>query len=298
MLQPVTRITLQPNDDETPTHNFLCFSLQHGYHSNPTTPKLQHATSYASACNTDTTPTQPHRNSYIQLVMLQPATRIPLQPNHTKTPTHNFLCFSLQHGYHSNPTTPKLLHTTCYASACNTDTTPTQPHRNSKTQLVLQPATRIPLQPNHTKTPTHNLLCFSLQHGYHSNPTTPKLLHTTCYASACKTDTTPTQPHRNSYIQLVMLQPATRIPLQPNHTKTPRHNLLCFSLQHGYHSNPTTPKLQDTTCYASTCNTDTTPTQLHRNSSTHRTKNNTTNVVIQQNSRKLLMMDILMSETC
>ena len=27
-------------------------------------------------------------------------------------------------------------------------------------------------------------------------------------------------------------------------------------------------------------------------------KNNTTNVVIQQNSRKFLMMDILMSETC
>ena len=34
------------------------------------------------------------------------------------------------------------------------------------------------------------------------------------------------------------------------------------------------------------------------NLTTHRTKNNTTNVVIQQNSRKLLMMDILMSETC
>jgi len=46
------------------------------------------------------------------------------------------------------------------------------------------------------------------------------------------------------------------------------------------------------------CNTDTTPTQPHRNSNTHRTKNNTINVVIQQNSRKLLMMDILMSETC
>ena len=45
------------------------------------------------------------------------------------------------------------------------------------------------------------------------------------------------------------------------------------------------------------CNTDTTPTHPHRNSNTHRTKNNTTNVVIQQNSRKLLMMDILMSET-
>jgi len=36
----------------------------------------------------------------------------------------------------------------------------------------------------------------------------------------------------------------------------------------------------------------------YRNSNTHRTKNNTTNVVFQQNSRKLLMMDILMSETC
>ena len=49
---------------------------------------------------------------------------------------------------------------------------------------------------------------------------------------------------------------------------------------------------------ASACKTDTTPNQPHRNSNTHRTKNNTTNVVIQQNSRKLLMMDILMSETC
>ena len=49
---------------------------------------------------------------------------------------------------------------------------------------------------------------------------------------------------------------------------------------------------------ASACYTDTTPTQPHRNSNTHRTKNNTTNVVIQQYSRKLLMMDILMPETC
>jgi len=46
------------------------------------------------------------------------------------------------------------------------------------------------------------------------------------------------------------------------------------------------------------CNTDTTPTQPHRNYNTHRTKNNMTNVVIQQQSRKLMMMDILMSETC
>ena len=48
---------------------------------------------------------------------------------------------------------------------------------------------------------------------------------------------------------------------------------------------------------ASAYNTDTTPTQPRRNSNTHRTKNKTTNVVIQQNSRKLLMMDILISET-
>jgi len=49
---------------------------------------------------------------------------------------------------------------------------------------------------------------------------------------------------------------------------------------------------------ASVCNTDTTPTQPQQNPNTHRTKNNTTNVVVQQHSRKLLMMDILMSETC
>jgi len=47
-----------------------------------------------------------------------------------------------------------------------------------------------------------------------------------------------------------------------------------WSLQHGYHSNPTTPKHQRTS-----------------------NQEHTTNVVIQQNSRKLLMMDILMSET-
>ena len=46
------------------------------------------------------------------------------------------------------------------------------------------------------------------------------------------------------------------------------------------------------------CNTDTNPTQPHGNSNIHRTKNNTTNVVIQLNSRKLLMMGVLMSETC
>jgi len=37
---------------------------------------------------------------------------------------------------------------------------------------------------------------------------------------------------------------------------------------------------------------------LQAKACTNRTKNNTTNVVIRQNSRKLLMMDILISETC
>ena len=49
---------------------------------------------------------------------------------------------------------------------------------------------------------------------------------------------------------------------------------------------------------ASACNTDTTQTQPHQISNKQRNKNKTTNVVIQQHSRKRLMMDILMSETC
>jgi len=41
------------------------------------------------------------------------------------------------------------------------------------------------------------------------------------------------------------------------------------------------------------CRLQPTPTQPHQISKTHRTKNNTSNVLIQQNSRKLLMMGIL-----
>jgi len=41
-----------------------------------------------------------------------------------------------------------------------------------------------------------------------------------------------------------------------------------------------------------------TPTQPHRISNTQRTKNITTNVVIQQHSRNFLVMDILLSEAC
>jgi hypothetical protein len=44
--------------------------------------------------------------------------------------------------------------------------------------------------------------------------------------------------------------------------------------------------------------TNATQNQPHQISNTQRTENKTTDVVIQQHSRKLLMMDILMSEIC
>ena len=49
-----------------------------------------------------------------------------------------------------------------------------------------------------------------------------------------------------------------------------------------------------TTC----CKRNTTQNQPHQISNTQRTENKTTDVVIHQHSRKLLKMDILMSETC
>ena len=62
----------------------------------------------------------------------------------------------------------------------------------------------------------------------------------------------------------------------------------------------------DVTCWfwvvlvlqAEACKTSTTQNQPHQISNTQRTENKTTDVVIQQYSRKLLMMDILMSEIC
>ena len=58
--------------------------------------------------------------------------------------------------------------------------------------------------------------------------------------------------------------------------------------------------LMCSTCFgqASACNTGTTKIQPHQISNTQRTEYKTTDVVIQQQCRKLLMMDILMSETC
>ena len=48
----------------------------------------------------------------------------------------------------------------------------------------------------------------------------------------------------------------------------------------------------------SACKTSTTQNQPHQISNTQRTENKTTDVVIRQHSRKLLMMGVLMSETC
>ena len=49
---------------------------------------------------------------------------------------------------------------------------------------------------------------------------------------------------------------------------------------------------------ASAGSPDTTPAEPHPVSNTQQSKNNTTNVLVQQHSRKLLKMDILLSETC
>ena len=46
------------------------------------------------------------------------------------------------------------------------------------------------------------------------------------------------------------------------------------------------------------CKTNTTQNQQHQIFNTQRTENKTTDVAIQQHGRKLLMMYILMSETC
>ena len=59
------------------------------------------------------------------------------------------------------------------------------------------------------------------------------------------------------------------------------------------------PMLQaEAQSFASACKTNTTQNQQHQISNTQRTQNKTTDVVIQQHSRKLPMMDIVMSETC
>jgi len=55
--------------------------------------------------------------------------------------------------------------------------------------------------------------------------------------------------------------------------------------------------VKSATC-ASAGSPDTTPAEKHSDSNTQQSKNNTANVVVQQHSRKLLNMDILMPETC
>ena len=137
------------------------------------------------------------------------------------------------------------------ASACNTDTTPTS-HTETPTHIetVLQPATRIPLQPATPKLQHTSKQCFSLQHGYHSNQPHRNSNTYGNSASACNTDTTPTSHTETPTHMETVLQPATRIPLQPATPKLQHIWKQRFSLPHGYH-----------------------PNQPHRNSNTYRNKN-------------------------
>jgi len=82
------------------------------------------------------------------------------------------------------------------------------------------------------------------------------------------------------------------------HKKWKKNINWCFSLLHGYHSNPTTPKLQHTAQHSFSLLHEYHPNPATPNLQHTSNQEHTTNVVIQQNSRKLLMMDILMSETC
>jgi len=178
LLQPATWIPPKPNHTETPTHiktrtHDQCdwgdirvagrsFSLQHGYHPNSATPKLQHTSKQehtisvvgvvsvlqaeASACNTDTTPTQPHQNSNTHQNKNTRPTWLRWYP--CSRLKH---CFNLPHGYHPNPATPKLQHTSKHEHMTNVVAVVS----TWQAESLLQPATWIPLQPNHTETQTH-----------------------------------------------------------------------------------------------------------------------------------------------
>ena len=132
------------------------------------------------------------------------------------------------------------------AEACNTDITPTQPHRNSNTLRTKKNTTTVVFQQNSLKFLMMDSLmsetCWAdknwnkiasdiklvfysstitMMHGpintrYHSNPTTPKLKHTSNQEQydQCGNSTEYSQAPD---------KPATRIPLQPNHSETPTH---------------------------------------------------------------------------
>ena len=85
----------------------------------------------------------------------------------------------------------------------------------------------------------------------------------TCFGHMCSSSggqNCITQPLVSSHLQVSVQQAEAQ---------------LCFSLLHGYHPNPATLKLQHTS-----------------------KQEHTTNVVILQKSGRLLMMEVLMSETC
>jgi len=106
-------------------------------------------------------------------------------------------------------------------------------------------------------------------------------------AEACNTDTTQTQPYQISNTQRSLQHWHYSNPAVPNLQHT-------TNLQHWHYSNPAVPNLQHTTNLQHWHHSKPAVTNLQH--TTNREQND--DVVIQQHSRKLLMMDILMSETC
>ena len=101
------------------------------------------------------------------------------------------------------------------------------------------------------------------------------LMSETC--SACYTDTTPTSHTETpTHIETRTLNECVDTIEKSQAPDDGRINVRnMFSLPHRYHPNPATPKLQHTS-----------------------KQEHTTKLMIQQKSRRLLMMDVLMSETC
>jgi len=78
---------------------------------------------------------------------------------------------------------------------------------------------------------------FSLPHGYHPNPATPKLQHTLIHPSSGACDFSIVSPH--SSCVLVSMCVGVSVWLGWGGIR-----VAGSSLPHGYHSNPVTPKLQ------------------------------------------------------
>jgi hypothetical protein len=135
---------------------------------------------------------------------------------------------------------------------------------------------------NERPTSCHLLFCFT---SYVLN-----MFRTLIYPSSGACDCVDELPHRSSRSQFVVCWSFGAAGFR-----------WCSFCRLKHKKRPLTPSPhiphEQNSC-ASACKTNTTQNQQQQISNTQRTENKTTDVVIQQHSRKLLMMDILMSETC